>query len=246
MRRQWHWDDWHRRRRRWRLRWWAANVMNSATELLLEAIPRSLLTDGAIRVGARGWLWRRRWWRRWRWSWRWCRGWRVWNRHWLRGAAANASCSAAILLLRKRPRRLPVHRSACAIVIRTCEQPQQQWQQQEQTQKTARGDEASEIPSRAHCVEIASASNVLVCSFLDVLALSTTHIAHCALTTTATGHAASCAVLTWRHSTDNSIGTTTTTIASSCYHSTSVACAPACVAPTNSVGVLHVVFVRGP
>jgi len=171
--------------------WGATTVMNSAAPCLFVRLPRVLCIHSTIEgIDRTGWCWpgwRRRWRRCGRRSRRHCGwrcGWCCW--HGCRqscgrsSGAANANLHAAVLLLRLGPSRLPLHGSIVAIVQicrgQTRQQPEKERQQQ--TQQTACRDEASEIPSWPHRIEISSTSNILICCLLDVAALSTPDIRH--------------------------------------------------------------------
>merc|ERR1712050_555825 len=160
LRQHWHGNR-HRKRRGWRNGLWAPTVVDPATPILLVRLPRVLGIDSAIegvnwprrcrrcnRARCRRWRCGR--WGRWQ-SGRWC-GWlrgRWLKCGWLRSGASPAHGRAAVLLLRRGPIRLPVHEARLAIV-QPCgdgarQQPKQEGNQQQETQKAACRDQACEI-----------------------------------------------------------------------------------------------------
>jgi len=178
----WHWRDWLR----------ASDVMDPAAPRLLVCLPPVRCVHCAIvrvdwtdRPRRLCWARRRPWrcrWRGWRRRWRRCRRRSGLRSCWCLSGAADSAHLAAVLLLRWRP-----HRCCCrdrcsqrAIVElgggSPRQEPEQQRQQQEQAQQAARRDEACEIPPRADCIEVATASNILVGGLLHVLALAMSHI----------------------------------------------------------------------
>merc|ERR1740123_656903 len=183
----WHWH-WHWQRD-WLLR--AALSMDPAAPRLLVCLPPVRCVHCAIvrvdwtdRPRRLCWARRRPWrcrWRGWRRRWRRCRRRSGLRSCWCLSGAADSAHLAALLLL-WRP-----HRCCCrdrcsqrAIVElgggSPRQEPEQQRQQQEQAQQAARRDEACEIPPRADCIEVATASNILVGGLLHVLALAMSHI----------------------------------------------------------------------
>jgi len=187
---RWQHRHWHRHRQWLR----AALVVHPAAPCPLVCCPTVRCVNCAIegvdwtngprrRQGARrqrAWRGARRRWRRRGWG-CWRRGWR---RSWLRsgrshagGHASHPCCATAILLLRQRPGCLPAHRTSAAIISRrTREQVQQQGQQQQQAEKAARRDDASEVPSRANCVEVAATSDIPVRCFLNICTMACAHV----------------------------------------------------------------------
>jgi len=181
-------------------------MVNPAAPLLFVRLPLCWSVNCAIeRVNGTRWtgwpqrLWSgwRRWWGGWRRSWRW--SWRGCLQHcaWWRCGAADADRGATILLLSHRPRGFPCGRPCGAIVAGSSAEPQQQRQEQQKTQKAACGDDAGEVSSWTHCIEVSTAADILVGSFLDVCSLSCSNITDCPRTSTSAtaAHSASCAIL---------------------------------------------------
>jgi len=176
-------------------------MMHSAAPLLFRAIPRKILADSAVvridrphRSGRRGGAWheRPRWrgrrGRRWRWRgrrrWEWC--WRNGGcrlRQSSRGATPT-DCHAAVVFLRLGPSPLyecviPTQElTSLAIVWQRSglagQEPQQQRDEQQKTQKAATRDDAREIPLRTP--EISSITNILICCLLRVTSLASAYI----------------------------------------------------------------------
>merc|ERR1719189_704890 len=200
--RSWH-DDGLWRRCGWR----AADVVDAAAPLLLGGGPSVLRINCAVEgihwsAGCRRSCGRRsrpsRWWSRRR-SGRRCWKWCGWNS----GSGLRESCGAAPshrraaeLLLGWRPSGLPLCEASFAVVWQRsrcpAQQPQKKWDQEQQAQKTASRDQASEISTGSR--EIAATADILVRSLLDVVSLATAHVRQRTLTVSSTADAASCAV----------------------------------------------------
>jgi len=157
-------------------------VMNPATPCLFVSRPGVFCVDCAIE-----WInwssWGGRWssrGRRWGCGW-WSREGRRWNDdgrcRQSGGRATPAHCHAAKIFLGLGPHRIvTAHWARHSAIVwlsrgRPRKEPQKQWNQQQETQKATAGDDASEISSRSHHVEISSVSSIFICGLLDVLSL---------------------------------------------------------------------------
>merc|ERR1719150_3491180 len=135
----------------------------------------------------RRWRGRRRGWRRWRLRGE-RRGWDCRRCLWQSCSRATpANGHTAVILLRLGPRPLDeisattqAHASLAIVRQRggqARQEPEQQRDEQQETQKTAARDNASKIPPRPHDVEVSSGTNVLVGGLLDVLPLPSSNAA---------------------------------------------------------------------
>merc|ERR1712157_138824 len=176
--RSWRDDGLHRR-----CGWRAAAMVDSAAPLLLVGSPSDLRIDCAVEWVNRSMSRRRSRRQSQRRSWR--RSWRGGGRNGGRGlrescGAAPSLCCAAELLLGWRPISLPLCETRLAIVWqrsrRPTQQPQKKWDQEQQAQKTARRNQASEISARSNNIEIAATADVLVCGLLNVISLAMAHV----------------------------------------------------------------------
>merc|ERR1711920_8807 len=191
--RSWH-DDGLRRRCGWR----AAAVVVSAAPRLLIGGPSVLRINCAIEgIHRSTGCWRSGRWRSRRRSGRGCWKWCGWNG----GSGLRESCGAAPphrraaeFLLCWRPSGLPLCEARFAVVWKRsrcpAQQPQKKWDQEQQAQKTASRDQASEISTGSR--EIAATADILVRSLLDVVSLATAHVRQRTLTVSSTADAASC------------------------------------------------------
>jgi len=190
-------------RGRW-LCWLAADVVDPAAPRLFVRRPHRVLPNCAIERVDRS-RWGRRWYKGrqsgWQSGWhsRWrCGRWRrrlCWERSgrdcrcglWQScGRTASSHACTAEVLLSLGPRSLPRRKANLAIVRqRRCharQQPAEQRDQQQETQKTAARDDASEISPRPHHIEISATSDIFVSRLLHVLTLATTNVSHGAIT----------------------------------------------------------------
>merc|ERR1719150_3336477 len=154
----------------------------------------------------RRWRGRRRGWRRWRLRGEW-RGWDCRRCLWQScGRATPANGHAAVILLRLGPRPLdeivatPQAHASLAIVRQrggqARQEPEQQRDEQQETQKTAARDNASKIPPWPNHIEISSEPDVFVSRLLDVLPLPSANIRQGAVACAAsTANTASSALL---------------------------------------------------
>jgi len=214
-------------------------VVDPAAPLLLIGGPSVFRIDCAVEgihrsTGCRScsyWQssWRRSWRRSRRGCWKWCR---CSGDGFLREScgATPSHHRAAELLLGWRPRSLPLRETGIAIVgwrsLCAAQQPQKKGDQEQQAQKTARRNQASEISTGSNNIEIAATADVLVCSLLDVISLTMAHISQRTPTATSTADTASCAVFAL----SNAAGA----IVASDYHCACSSCTvPAPVCPTG-------------
>jgi len=166
-----------------------ADMMMIAAPRLLGSVPSLVHSHRAVvRINRSGWRRGRGWPSRsqrrgWRCGWR-CR-WDCRHRPWHYCGwdcrATTTHCCTAEVLLRLGPRQFCSGSEAgIAIVRQRCrrarQQPAEQRNEQQQTQKAAAREDASKISPRPHDIEIPTIPNIFVGGLLDVLSLSAANV----------------------------------------------------------------------